>query len=673
MKGLKMGFLKELYTETYFTGKNRDGSSAGFGVEGYNEFMKGSIRSINKSILSRIDFKEKNVLEFGFGRGEVIKYAFEHNCLSYEGVDFAPAALIITKDYLMRHKIPVPILHCCDALDFMYKCTSDRIYDIVIMFDFIEHVPRIELNQLLTTLKKHLTKNSIIAINTPVHRVDNDVNQEGLNLINLVDTVDTTNINPNTKGMHTNLYTIPSLHKYMMNNGYIPITEAHFYYLSFDVNIPISKRDYQIRWKTAKEQGCSLLGEYKDDILEYSFIRKDEPEYIEFTEGDLCELTLLVNKNYHNTSFSERYHNGELLVHFRQNIKSCKTIFDIGGFIGVDSLLFSKYSDSNSIILCFEPNPWNANHIYCNLSHNAGYSDRIICYELAISDKCGKMEMLCPDFIDYEYSNKSQMINEAETDNTYESSRQIGSQICCVDVITLDEFSKTTGYIPDLIKLDIEGAEYQALIGAVKTIAKHHPLLYIEFHTIISAIKCIRLLKDLDYEINVIASEEDSYAIIACEYKKNNISHNLKSLYFDKYEIESLRLYNKSISNELKRLSAEIEICRETYKEQLFYYKLENEQQLLNIRDNYESKQQSIQNEYNHQIQLHQINFSRQLDETKKESDTRLQKVINEYESRLYIEKNEQAETFQAEIEAYKNSTSWRLTKPLRAIKQLLK
>jgi hypothetical protein len=47
---------------------------------------------------------------------------------------------------------------------------------------------------------------------------------------------------------------------------------------------------------------------------------------------------------------------------------------------------------------------------------------------------------------------------------------------------TLAHFSKRTGTIPDLIKMDIEGAEYEALLGSEEWLQEHMPTLFLEFH-----------------------------------------------------------------------------------------------------------------------------------------------------------------------------------------------
>ncbi len=51
----------------------------------------------------------------------------------------------------------------------------------------------------------------------------------------------------------------------------------------------------------------------------------------------------------------------------------------------------------------------------------------------------------------------------------------------------------------DWIKIDIEGAEVEALKGAMKTLSRYKPTLWIEFHDTLEELK--RLLAEAHYEI----------------------------------------------------------------------------------------------------------------------------------------------------------------------------
>ncbi len=51
-----------------------------------------------------------------------------------------------------------------------------------------------------------------------------------------------------------------------------------------------------------------------------------------------------------------------------------------------------------------------------------------------------------------------------------------------VQAISLDDFCDKFALRPDFLKMDIEGAEYDALLGAKKTISQCRPKLLIELH-----------------------------------------------------------------------------------------------------------------------------------------------------------------------------------------------
>lgn len=48
-------------------------------------------------------------------------------------------------------------------------------------------------------------------------------------------------------------------------------------------------------------------------------------------------------------------------------------------------------------------------------------------------------------------------------------------------IVTIDTLA-LLGFIPDMISLDIEGAEWEALQGAEKTLRDHHPRIYLSLH-----------------------------------------------------------------------------------------------------------------------------------------------------------------------------------------------
>ena len=69
--------------------------------------------------------------------------------------------------------------------------------------------------------------------------------------------------------------------------------------------------------------------------------------------------------------------------------------------------------------------------------------------------------------------------------------------------ISLDDFAYTNGnLLPDLIKLDIEGGEGNALKGAQRILAEQKPILLIELHGEVAARQVWEILSDQRFSIH---------------------------------------------------------------------------------------------------------------------------------------------------------------------------
>jgi FkbM family methyltransferase len=51
-----------------------------------------------------------------------------------------------------------------------------------------------------------------------------------------------------------------------------------------------------------------------------------------------------------------------------------------------------------------------------------------------------------------------------------------------VDAVTLDDFLGREGVAPDVVKIDVEGAEMKVLLGMHETLRRHRPTLFMEIH-----------------------------------------------------------------------------------------------------------------------------------------------------------------------------------------------
>jgi len=196
---------------------------------------------------------------------------------------------------------------------------------------------------------------------------------------------------------------------------------------------------------------------------------------------------------------------------------SGKVIFDVGSHIGYHALYFAQLVGDGGKVVSFEPNMFNVERIRLNLEKNKNLSGHITLIEKAISDISGSTEFVISDKVD-KGSSSGSFLSNADTffqKDIYEKS--FGFKKVNVETITLDEFSRSTGLLPDFVKLDIEGAEYLALEGAKNILSQKKPIFLIEIHSIFNMYKVYEILKQYNYKIELLKEEADGRCFVAAQ------------------------------------------------------------------------------------------------------------------------------------------------------------
>lgn len=174
---------------------------------------------------------------------------------------------------------------------------------------------------------------------------------------------------------------------------------------------------------------------------------------------------------------------------------SGKTIFDIGSHIGTWAEILSQSVTSNGKVICFEPNTINYQILKKQAKVNAWQN--ILPFNIAASSFIGKMSFL--DLYDSKgglgTSAKSRLVKDESTSSYV------------VDVITLDSFANTHGLFPDIIKIDVEGAELQVLLGMRNILMNRNILVFVELHQFawqdfaVKAIDFFSFAREVGYKI----------------------------------------------------------------------------------------------------------------------------------------------------------------------------
>jgi FkbM family methyltransferase len=220
--------------------------------------------------------------------------------------------------------------------------------------------------------------------------------------------------------------------------GIIRSVADRYFYMA-----PLCRFDNIVAYRTDR-----IFTPYERSLqLEFSNVMRQQHGRFHFPEGS-AGLSVSVFAS----------HNGlDFIPEGKQRLKGAIAI-DGGAFIGDSALAISEYDVSS--IYCFEPNRRNREALEQTLRMNRLRNVFIEAAGLGASESVAHMAG---------HSSVASLTVNNESDGG-------------VRVRSIDEFCAERNITPGLIKLDIEGLEYQAIQGAKRTIETHKPVLIISIY-----------------------------------------------------------------------------------------------------------------------------------------------------------------------------------------------
>ena len=153
----------------------------------------------------------------------------------------------------------------------------------------------------------------------------------------------------------------------------------------------------------------------------------------------------------------------------RRLLKPGMRFVDCGANIGYFTLLAAKLVGAAGRVDAIEPDPQNSLRLVDNLQRN-GMSDVVRVHDVAVSSQAATVTLYHPGRGNHGQASLFQSAGDGER---YD-----------VKAVRLDELIED---VPDLIKMDIEGAELDALRGATKLLQSPNPPKLIIEHNPVSA------------------------------------------------------------------------------------------------------------------------------------------------------------------------------------------
>jgi FkbM family methyltransferase len=170
----------------------------------------------------------------------------------------------------------------------------------------------------------------------------------------------------------------------------------------------------------------------------------------------------------------------EKLRRFIGELRPGMTVWDIGANVGLYTLPSARAIRSEGRLYAFEPLLRNCEFLRTHVKLNRLSNVEIV--QAAVYDGSARVRMADGD-------SPSEFHVDAQGDHV-------------MPAISLDTWRAATGSAPpDIVKIDVEGAEAAVLRGASETFSQHRPVLFLALHGELQKQECEALLRNWKYTI----------------------------------------------------------------------------------------------------------------------------------------------------------------------------
>lgn len=160
-----------------------------------------------------------------------------------------------------------------------------------------------------------------------------------------------------------------------------------------------------------------------------------------------------------------------------QALKKGDVLFDVGAETGHISAIYARFVGPENMVM-FESNPDNWQNIYATWQAE-GLADPLATFCGLVSD-----ETKAPDRCNYDAAYLGSWPAPALTGRiwTPRSYRYIHEHAHNTEQTTLDDFAAAKKITPAAITIDVEGAEFEVLLGARNLLKTVRPLVWVSVH-----------------------------------------------------------------------------------------------------------------------------------------------------------------------------------------------
>lgn len=189
---------------------------------------------------------------------------------------------------------------------------------------------------------------------------------------------------------------------------------------------------------------------------------------------------------------------------FAENLNPGDVFFDVGANVGYYTVFGSRLVGARGQVVAFEPVVRNVSHLYRHIIINDLQNVSII--PSACSD-----EISLAAFSAGQNTAMGHLTERTDTEKGNSS-----GNLNLVSTVTLDSVAEKLNRVPNVVKIDVEGAELAVLHGAENKILPAKPKIFLSLHSETLRVSCLAYLKRFGYRFEPIGDDEANAMEFLC-------------------------------------------------------------------------------------------------------------------------------------------------------------
>jgi FkbM family methyltransferase len=196
-------------------------------------------------------------------------------------------------------------------------------------------------------------------------------------------------------------------------------------------------------------------------------------------------------------------------------------VLDVGANVGYYTVILASKVGRSGQVIAFEPDPDNLVLLRRNIQSNR--LSNVVCEQAAVMSYEGEAT-LYRSSINY----GDHRVFDSQDDRDFNDGRPRST--VSIRTVSLDKYLRDIGIRPDLVKMDIQGAEMLALPGMIDTLSNPNVMLFCEFWPYAlrragsEPIKFLQTLKQIGFELFEIMEASKTIVPVQVEELSNRFA-----------------------------------------------------------------------------------------------------------------------------------------------------